>query len=341
MVCFESISFADSSQDQPAIKEIKYKINIRELDTKPEDPPLSDKVKQKIIDQIVKGFGMWNNLEGVGVRFVYDGLTDSKYKDNDNVNVIHVTMDDDAFKNEQSRIRQPDAKAIIRQRGEKFDILTHGMAYLGFGKVGRSDEYVWFVNFPSTMGSSLTMVMAHEAGHALGLGHDDSDDSIMNPVERRKLIKLSDDDKRRVRELHPLRTESRSPSVTPPQPGTRTRTPRSRSNRPQLRVNSIQDVNNRVLKTVELRLEDPPSIIVVQGRNLQYVKKAQLFRDGKRVRHGHVEVRVLEEGSRQLKLSIKMKSTTYRGSGFLLQLQDIKENRLLDTNITQFKLLQQ
>ena len=102
-------------------------------------------------------------------------------------------------------------------------------------------------------------------------------------------------------------------------------------------ITSIKNTQGKILDEIVLTKGARPMIIVVNGRNLHLVKKAQLF--GKtRVGHKHVEVKIIEATPTQLTLSLKPVTTTFHGSGYYLQLQDSRENRLADVKTSRFRL---
>ena len=205
------------AKDKPApakqdadVTVIEYKINISDLD----NFRISKKEKDKIIARIVGGFNAWNNLPGVCVKFKYTGLTTKKrYKIGDKVNVVTFSMDEAEFKEVQKRVKGADALAVTQRVGDEFDVIIYGEGFVGMGPDGL------YLNFPGSMANDLQSAMAHEAGHALGLGHSTKKNAVMYkrlPRTKRR-TPIEDDDIKKARELYPCPPKDSKTSYMPPE----------------------------------------------------------------------------------------------------------------------------
>jgi hypothetical protein len=189
------------------VKVIEFKINITDLD----NFRITKKQKDKIVSRIVGGFNAWNNLPGVCVKFKYTGFTKVGYKPGDKKNVVDFSMDEEEFKKVQKRVKGADALAVTYKGGDEFDVIIYGEGFLGMGRNGL------YVNFPGTMANDLQSAMAHEAGHALGLGHSTKKNAVMYKrlprTKRRKPIE--DDDIKKARKLYPCPAKDSKTSYAP------------------------------------------------------------------------------------------------------------------------------
>jgi hypothetical protein len=209
------MSIAAQAKDEPApakedpdVKVIEYKINISDLG----NFRISEKQKKKIIARIVGGFNAWNNLPGVCVKFKYKGLTTkARYKMGDKKNVVTFSMDEDEFNKAKKRVKSADALAVTSKAGDEFDVLIYGEGFLGMGRNGL------YVNFPGSMANDLQSAMAHEAGHALGLGHSTKKNAVMYkrlPRTKRR-TPIENDDIKKARELYPCPKDKKVSYVDP------------------------------------------------------------------------------------------------------------------------------
>ena len=103
-------------------------------------------------------------------------------------------------------------------------------------------------------------------------------------------------------------------------------------------VDSIEDAKGQKLDDIVLKHGDRPMIIMVKGKNLHLVKRAQLFLGNTRVQKRNVEVKVVEAKPTQLKLSLQVKTATIQGTGYYLKLQDERQNGLANVKASRFSL---
>jgi hypothetical protein len=145
----------------------------------------------------------WDTVRGSDIMFQYDGETDideARFEDNQNVIYFLDEWDED-----------PDRLAVTTVWS------TPEGEIVGFDMAINAEHYDW-----GTLGqddtADLMNSLVHELGHALGIGHSDSEDATMYPdthsgdIEKRDLAR---DDMEALLYLYPvLLDDSSNESVT-------------------------------------------------------------------------------------------------------------------------------
>lgn len=133
--------------------------------------------------------------------------------------------------------------------GDPFDGPGNTLAHAFFpqygGDVHMDDEEYWTTN--SYFGTNFFQVAAHELGHALGLSHSSSRESLMAPFYRKyqPVFKLSKDDILGIQALYGKRKEVKETSTSSPRKNTPSYEPDS-SDSPDLCQDSRIDAVTRV-----------------------------------------------------------------------------------------------
>lgn len=132
---------------------------------------------------------VWNNVPTSTVKVTYDGATTSTSFSSPTTvycetNFQAVTHADQNY--------VPGAAAVVGSTGT----ITHGILYLnassGTGNIGNFDQ------------TTLTIILAHEIGHVLGLGHSESPTALMYfDASAKTELSLAQDDMDGVTYLYP------------------------------------------------------------------------------------------------------------------------------------------
>lgn len=169
--------------------------------------PVGDLSVNAVQSAVIEGVRMWNSIECSSAAFDYRGLTLTDAARDDSVNTIQwIARGWDRFGGPQEAAVTDVAYTVTEDGGTlmEFDI------YLN------AQHFGWVSGLPTGDAKSIQTVVAHEAGHALGILHPceggaldvpacegEHRDALMHPEYSEFVTALGEDDRAAVCHLYP------------------------------------------------------------------------------------------------------------------------------------------